>query len=160
KCNEIIGVVTNAKYRSLREDMTPTFYLPGEPQGSSTVLHVRTAGDPKQIIASVPGILHSLEPLLTFYGVHTLEEEVDASLWQDRILAWLSSVFAMAAAALAGVGLYGMLAYIVMQRRREIGIRMSLGAIPAAIARLVSWDAILPVFSGMIVGIAGFALSA
>jgi predicted permease len=158
--DEIIGVVADAKYRSLREDMTPTFYSAGPPTGRATNLQVRTAGDPKGIISAAQGVLRSLDSRLPFYEIHTLEEEVDASLWQETLLAWLSSVFAAAAAALAGVGLYGMLAYAVTQRKREIGIRMALGAEPGNIARLVSWQALWPVAAGIAVGTAAFAATA
>jgi hypothetical protein len=157
---EIIGVVTDAKYRSLREQMTPTWYSGDQPDGRATILHVRTAGDPKGIISAVQGVLRSLDSRLPFYEIHTLEEEVDASLWQETLLAWLSSVFAVAAAALAGVGLYGMLAYAVTQRNREIGIRIALGAQASSIGRLISWQALWPVVTGVAVGMAGFAATA
>jgi predicted permease len=157
---EIIGVASDAKYRSLREEIPPTLYLP-EPLGNrATILHVRTADDPTGIINAVRGVLRSLDARLPFYEIHTLRQEMDASLWQERLVAALSSVFGVMAAALAGVGLYGMLAYAVSQRKREIGIRMALGALPGAIARLVSWQAMTPVVAGVVTGLAIFLVVA
>ena len=157
---EIIGVVSDAKYRSLREDVPPTVYSP-EPLGNrATILHVRTANDPSQIINAVRGVLRSLDARLPFYEIHTLQQEVDTSLWQERLVAALSSVFGLMAAALAGVGLYGLLAHAVTQRRREIGIRMALGALPGAIVRLVTWQGLAPVVAGVVTGLAVFAIVA
>ncbi len=156
---EIIGVASDAKYRSLREEIPPTVYMP-EPLGNrATILHVRTANDPSGIINAVRGLLRSLDARLPFYEIHTLQQEVDASLWQERLVAALSSVFGMMAAALAGIGLYGMLAQAVAQRKREIGIRMALGALPGAIVRLVSWQAMAPVVAGVVIGLAAFVMA-
>jgi hypothetical protein len=157
---EIIGVVSDAKYRSLREEIPPTLYSP-EPLGNrATILHVRTANDPTGIINAVRGVLGSLDARLPFYEIHTLQQEVDGSLWQERLVAALSSVFGLMAAILAGVGLYGMLAQAVTQRKREIGIRMALGALPGAIVRLVTWQAMAPVVAGVVTGLAAFAIAA
>jgi ABC-type antimicrobial peptide transport system permease subunit len=135
-------------------------YLP-EPLGNrATILHVRSTDDPTGIINAVRGVLRTLDSRLPFYEIHTLQEEVDASLWQERLVATLSSVFGLIAVALAGVGLYGMLAYAVSQRKREIGIRMALGALPGAIARLVSWQALAPVIAGVVTGLAVFWIAA
>jgi putative ABC transport system permease protein len=156
----IIGVVSDAKYRSLREEIPPTVYLSQVLDNRAIILHVRTAGDPSSIINAVRSVLRSLDSRLPFYEIHTLQQEVDSSLWQERLVAALSSVFGLMAAALAGVGLYGMLAYAVSQRKREIGIRMALGALPGAIARLVSRQAMLPVIAGVVTGVAVFVIAA
>ena len=157
---EIIGVASDAKYRSLREEIPPTLYLPETLGNRATILHVRTANDPSGIINAVRGALRSLDARLPFYEIHTLQQEVDGSLWQERLVAALSSVFGLMAAILAGVGLYGMLAQAVAQRRREIGIRMALGALPGAIIRLVTWQAMTPVVAGVVTGLAAFAIAA
>ena len=149
---EIIGVASDAKYRSLREEIPPTLYLPETLGNRATILHVRTANDPSGIINAVRGALRSLDARLPFYEIHTLQQEVDGSLWQERLVAALSSVFGLMAAILAGVGLYGMLAQAVAQRRREIGIRIAIGAKGRDIARNVTWNVFRMVLTGSAVG--------
>lgn len=154
--NVIVGVVADSKYRSLREPQPPVFIGPREPNGFGT-LHVRTNGDPASLIPMVQKTLASIEPRAPFYEVHTLASEIDASLWQDRLVAWLAGVFGAVAALLAAVGLYGMLAFTVIGRKREIGIRMALGALPAQAARLIVRQSLAPVAAGVLMGLAGFA---
>lgn len=156
---EIIGVASDAKYRSLREEIPPTLYLPEPLANRATILHVRTANDPSGIITAVRSVLHSLDARLPFYEIHTLQQEVDGSLWQERLVATLSSIFGLMAAVLAGVGLYGMLAQTVTQRKREIGIRMALGALPGTIVRLVTLQAMAPVIAGVVTGLGTFAIA-
>jgi len=135
---EIIGVVSDAKYRSLREAMQPIAYAPWAPdQNESFILHVRTRNDPAAVIGPVRRVLHTIDPRLPFDEIHTLAEEVDVSLWPERTLAWLSAAFSIAAAALAALGVFGALAYAIAQMKREIGIRVALGAPPVAVIRLL-----------------------
>ncbi len=82
--------------------------------------------------------MHSIDPRLPFDEIHTLAEEVDVSLWPERTLAWLSVAFSVAAAALAALGIFGALAYAIAQMKREIGIRVALGAPSGAVIRLLS----------------------
>jgi putative ABC transport system permease protein len=146
---EIVGLVSDAKYRSLREPVYPTFY-----QVKTTpyfVLNVRTRLRPESILQPVQKALAALDPSLAFLEVHTLAEEVDAIASPERTTAALASLFGGIAALLAGVGIYGLLAYAVAQRRREIGIRMALGARPIDVAR---WTA------RQILGMAAFGIAA
>jgi ABC-type antimicrobial peptide transport system permease subunit len=92
--------------------------------------------------------------------VRTLREEVETSLWQERLLASLSSIFGAIAALLASIGLYGALDYAVRSRAREIGVRIALGAQPGHIVRLLSRETVLLIASGIAVGLGGYALSA
>lgn len=149
---EIVGVCGDAKYRSLREPMTPTFYTAGV--DSSFVLHVRTAMRPESIVQPVRQVLAALDPALPFVEVHTMSEEVDASAAPERLTASLASIFGGLAALLAAAGIYGLLAYAVAQRRREIGIRMALGARPLEIGRMVGMQALLLAMVGASLGIA------
>lgn len=158
---EIIGVVTDAKYRSLREPVPPTSYSPVvKGFDSSFILHLRTRQSPESIIGPVREALHSLDPQLPFIEVRTLREEVETSLWQERLLAALSSIFGAIAALLASIGLYGALDYAVKSRTREIGVRVALGAEPARIVRLLTSQTLLWIAAGIVVGLAAYAEAA
>jgi predicted permease len=155
---QIIGVVSDAKYRSLREPIPPTVYNPVVDGFSSDfVLHIRTRQRPEALITPVRELLHSLDPQLPIIETHTLHEEVETSLWQERQLAWLSTVFGAVAALLAAIGLYGTLDYAVKSRTREIGVRMALGARPGQIAALLSRATVLLVASGSMLGLGCYA---
>ena len=159
--NEIVGVVSDAKYRSVREPVPPTIYAPSaEGFDSGFMLHVRTPQRPETMIAPVREVLRSLDPELPIIEVRTLREEVEASLWQERLLAWLSTIFGGIAALLASIGLYGALDYAVKSRTREIGLRMALGAQPARIASLLSGEVLLLTGSGVAVGLCAYAAAA
>ncbi|MGJ5820307.1 ADOP family duplicated permease [Paludibaculum fermentans] len=155
----IVGVVSDAKYRSLREPVPPTLYgfsPVALKTGGSFVLHVRTHGAPEEIIGPVRSTLARLEPRLPFYEIHTLRAEVDDSLWAERVLAWLSSAFGIAAMALVLMGIYATLAFAVAQSRREVGIRIALGAQSLDILWLLSARPLLFVIAGAILGAASF----
>jgi ABC-type antimicrobial peptide transport system permease subunit len=158
---EIIGVASDAKYRSLREPVPPTIYSPiGSDLQFGFILHVRTRQQPEAIIGPVREIMRSLDPELPFVEVKTLREEVETSLWQERLLAALSTIFGAIAALLASIGLYGALDYAVKSRTREIGVRVALGAEPARIVRLLSRETLLLIASRTMLGICGYALAA
>jgi predicted permease len=159
--NQIIGVVSDAKYRSLREPIPPTVYSPVvDGFASAFILHLRTRERPETMIAPVREILHSLDPELPFIEVRTLREEVDASLWQERLLALLAATFGAIAALLASIGLYGALDYAVKSRTREIGVRMAVGAEPARIVGLFSREALLLTASGIGLGLCAYGAAA
>jgi predicted permease len=156
---EIIGVVGDAKYRSLREMVPPTIYnfAYSDPKYvAGFILHVRTKNRPEAIIQSVRRVLNQIDPRLPFYEIRTLSEEVDATLWAERLLACLGSVFAAAAAVLATLGVYATLAYAIAQSRREIGIRVALGARAADVLRLFSARPMRISGVGVLLGGAGF----
>jgi predicted permease len=156
---QIIGVVSDAKYRSLREVIPPTMYglWLGEAQRAAPfILHVRTRHRPETIIRPVENALRAIDPRLPFYEIRTLAEEVDASLWAERVLAWLSTAFAIVAAVLAAIGVDATLTYAIAQGKREIGIRMALGALPADVARLLSMRPMMVATLGVAAGTAGF----
>ena len=86
-----------------------------------------------------------------------MEQDIETSLWQERLIAALASVFAIASAVLVAIGLYGMLAYSIARRTREIGVRMALGARPANVIEMIARDVLLSVAPGLILGIAVYA---
>ncbi len=150
---EIIGVVSDAKYRSLREPMTPTFYNVWKPEADTFQLIVRTREQPEGVIEPVRRALQAIDPALPFTEIETMSEEVEASTAPERTTAMLASIFGAVAAALTGVGIYGLLAYAVAARRREIGIRMAIGARPANIARMIGTQAVAMAAAGVVAGL-------
>jgi predicted permease len=155
--NEIIGVVSDARYRSLREPVPPTVYHPVVDGFEDVfILHVRTRQPPEVMLAAVESALREEDAALPLIEARTLHEEVEASLWQERLLALLASLFGGIAAILASIGLYGALDYAVKSRTREIGVRMALGARPVRVVRLFSREALILTGCGLAVGLVGY----
>jgi hypothetical protein len=151
---QIVGVVSDAKYRSLREPMTPTFYnLWFDGQVQPMQLEVRTREQPQAVVEPVRQALAALDPELPFTEIEVMSDEVDASAAGERLTATLASVFGGLAAMLAAIGIYGLLAYAVAQRRREIGIRMALGARPFDIGEMIGKQALVMVVCGVAIGL-------
>lgn len=150
---QIVGVVSDAKYRSLKEPIRPMFFTL-QPDFDSFVLNVRTRIRPEQILEPVRKTAASVAPGLPFLEVNTLAHEVEESTAPEEITAVLASLFGVTAMLLAGIGTYGLLAYAVTQRRRELGIRMALGAQPANVASLVARQTSVMAASGIVLGVA------
>jgi putative ABC transport system permease protein len=154
---EIVGVATDAAYRSLRDPVPPTLYVPiGQQQQlpPAVTVSIRTAGgQPATLAPSVAEAMGRVDRniAITFTP---LKQQVDAALVQERILAMLSGFFGILAVLLAGLGLYGLTWQTVSRRRNEIGIRMALGATPAAVVRLVLSRVAALVSSGVVLGLA------
>lgn len=155
---EIIGVAGDAVYSSLREPAPPTIYFPlaqlqSAPPASLTLTVRSEAGPPLQMARSIAAAIGTVDPdaALTF---RPLTEQIDASLAQERILALLSAFFGGFAVLLAGLGLFGVTAYSVSRRRREIGLRMALGAAPGSVIRLVLGRVCLMIAAGVAIGAA------
>ena len=157
---EVVGYVEDAVYRSLREPVPPTMYLPLPQQTdapSSMGVSVRAAGGSpalltKNLASALAGV--NKDVAITF---RLLSEQVNASLIQERVVAILSGFFGGLALLLAALGLYGVTSYAVSRRRTEIGIRMALGAAPGGVVRMVLRRVALLVGAGVIVG-AGVSL--
>jgi predicted permease len=159
--SEIVGVVSDAKYRSLREPIPATMYYFGsEFNDNRFILHVRTANRPESIINPVREALRSIDSQVPIVEIHTLAEEVSASLSTERLVATLATVFGAIAALLTAVGLYGLLAYNVAQRRREIGIRIALGARASDISGTIGGQAFVMIAGGLSAGIGTTLLAA
>lgn len=154
----IVGVVGTAKYRSLREPAPPTFYSQLHyTEETQLILHVRTFTDPAPLAGAVRRIIRQIGPSVPIVEVSTLEQEVETSLWQERLVAVLSLFFGCTALLLAGAGLYGALAYSVTRRTRELGIRIALGARVNHILQAVCSRTGLAVCIGLSLGLAASA---
>jgi len=151
---EIIGVVSDTKYRSLRAPVVPIFYT-CQTTFSNFVLNVRTRMRPEAMIAPVRKTLASLDPGLPILEAHTIEEEIDISTGSERVTAELASLFGGTATLIVGVGIYGLLAYTVTQRFREIGIRMALGAMRDDVLKLIVGRGLMLTLAGVAIGIVG-----
>jgi predicted permease len=155
---QVVGVVADAAYRSLREPMPPTLYLPlaqVKLPPASMRLNVRAAtGPPTHLIGGVAAAIEQIDPniVMTFSSV---SQQVEAALVQERMLAMLSGFFGVLAMVLAALGLYGTSWYAVIRRRQELGIRLALGATPGSVRRLVLSRASLMLGFGVAAGVAG-----
>jgi predicted permease len=155
----IIGVVENIKYGDLTQaisDYVGAYYLNYRqvPQSFMAVA-VRTQTDPSSLTGSVREAVTNLDPELPLFNVATLEDRISDSLASRRTPAMLLTLFAGVALFLAVVGIYGVLAYSVTRRTREIGIRMAVGSRPAAVFRLVLRQGLLITAGGMVLGAVG-----
>ena len=152
----VVGLAANARYRSLREPNPPTLYTAlGESRSpGGTLLYVRTHGAPAGIAGRLREAVAAIDPAVPVRDVLTLDGEVETSLWQERLVAILSAFFGGAAALLAAIGLYGSLAGSLEQRRREIGIRVAVGARFSHIVRALCSPIALAVSTGTLAGVA------
>ncbi|MGO8814447.1 MAG: ADOP family duplicated permease [Terriglobia bacterium] len=158
---EVVGLVRDSKYESVREDIQPTAFLPvtqtpGQLQGGS--FELRTAIRPSALVSAVQSAVAGVNKEIPL-EFHTLAEQVNDSLVQERLLAVLSGFFGALAMLLAMIGLYGTLSYLVAQRQQEFGIRMALGAESRSILRLVMRSVLSILAVGVLVGI-GISLAA
>jgi predicted permease len=149
---EIVGVVNDAKYRSLREPIPPMFYARGVP-ANSFVINVRADASADAIIEPVRKALASVDPILPFREVHAMRDEVANSIASERLTAILASSVGACAALFAGAGIYGSLAYIATYKRREIAIRMALGAGRRDTAKVIARRTLGMVVAGIIAGL-------
>jgi predicted permease len=149
---EIVGVVADAKYDDLRKDLEPTAYVPL--QQDEAYFALRTSSKPEALIPEVRRIVASFDENLPLADVKTQTETIDRLLFNERLLARLSSLFGLLALILACVGLYGLLSYEVARRTREIGIRTALGAQRREIFRLVLSQGLILAIAGALVGVA------
>ena len=148
----IVGVVADSKYQRIREDVRPQILLPAfENRGLNDVtVYVRSRQPTASVVASVRGVVRALDPGMPVFNVATLDERVARSLRNERLMAGLSAAFATLATLLGIVGLYGVMAYTVTRRSREIGIRMALGARASLVAGHVVREAGLLIVAGLV----------
>jgi len=152
---EIVGVVADTKYENQREETQPLLYTPWQQEGAAIgEMHfvLRTAGEPTTLAATVRQVVHELDTNLPITEIGTQSARVQATLGQERLYARLLSFFGGVALVLASIGLFGVLAYSVSQRTKEIGIRMAFGAQVKNVLRLVILEGMKLVVLGLAVG--------
>jgi predicted permease len=153
----IVGVVEDAKYSEVKQKVPPQFFVPyrqdKEPGGMH--VYVRTSGDVAQAASAITAVVKRLDPNLPIEAFETLPEQVRNNTFLDRMMTTLAAAFALLATLLAAVGLYGVLAYTVAQRTREIGLRMALGAAPDRVRGMVLRQVANMTLVGALVGVAG-----
>ena len=152
---EIIGVIKDVKYTNLRDDIPQQMFLPylGSRQVGGMTVYVRTNLPPEQLFSAVRAQVRQLDANLPLYAMRTLDTQISNSLLVERLVASLSAVFGLLATLLATIGLYGVMAFTVARRTREIGIRIALGALVRHVVWMVMGEVALLVSIGVAAGL-------
>jgi putative ABC transport system permease protein len=160
---QIVGVVQDSRYTNPRGETQPLIYmtfLQTSTGRGQMLLHLRVTGNPGLVVQRVREEVSAIDAAMPMFDVHTLEEEMNAALVQQRLVAMLSTLFGAVALVLACVGLYGLLSFTLVQRMSEMGIRMALGARRRDVVWLVVSDALMLVLMGIALGVpAAFAVA-
>ncbi|MDB5034529.1 MAG: hypothetical protein JWQ98_1770 [Chlorobi bacterium] len=158
---EVVGVAKDGKYKSLGEASLPYLYLPfGQNYTPSMTLQVRTSGDEAAALTAIRGQVHKLDPNIPLLNPMPLSRYIASALLPQRIAAWVAGTFGVLGLLLTAVGIYGMVSYAVIQRTREIGIRMALGAGRNAVMGMMMRQGFVPVALGVALGLIGAFASA
>jgi putative ABC transport system permease protein len=166
KPREIVGVVGDVRLNQTQTQPQPIVYLPHVQQSqrwlgpswdyrSAMYFILRTGGDPSSVVSAVRSAVAEIDPSKPAGNVRTVEQNLRDQVSDRRVYMLLLTVFGAIAAVLAAIGIYGVMAYAVTQRTREIGIRMALGATSSNVMTLVVRQALILVFIGLILGVGG-----
>ena len=152
---EIVGVVKDSKHATVRDKVGPFVYLPYSQLKTlgNITFYVKTRQDVAAMATSLRREVQRMDGSLPIFGLKTLERQIDESLFNDKFLTLLSMCFALLAALLASLGLYGVMAYTVTRRTREIGIRMALGATRGVVSWLILREVVVLALIGLVVGL-------
>jgi putative ABC transport system permease protein len=152
---EIVGIVRDSHHMDVKEKPKPFVYIPYSQEETVDRLtyYVRTSQDPAVLAATVRQTVQELDPSLPIFNERTFLEQIDRQLSRDRLVAVLAAMFGGLAALLAAIGIYGLLAYTVTQRTREIGVRMALGAGPERVGNMILAEVAKLVGIGILLGL-------
>jgi len=150
---EVVGVVKTGKYRNLAEDAKPFFYYSiNQRRPSPMLLVVRASVDPRSLVGAVRSEVQAIDRRVPLSGVKTMDEHKTYALWAPNMAASFSVAFAVLAILLSAVGLYSVMAYVVSQRTREVGIRMALGANSGDVMRMITRQGMRLAAIGVVIG--------
>jgi len=151
---EIVGVAGDTKYENMSEEVPYELYIPYAQLDfvNGMTVYLRAHGDPTNAFNTIRRVVREVDPVVPMYDLRTLDNQIEISLFTQRLLATLSSVFGGIATLLAALGLYGVMAFMVARRTREIGIRMALGAATGSVVWMVMREVLLVAAIGVLIG--------
>jgi predicted permease len=151
---EVVGVVKTGKYRALAEGPNPFYYYPlAQRNPNEMTLVLRTSGDPRSLVGAVRNEVRGIDRRMPLYAIKTIDEHMTWALWAPKMAATLSLAFGLLALVLSAVGLYSVMAYLVSQRTREVGIRMALGANRRHVLKMITASGMKLAAIGVVVGL-------
>ncbi len=155
---EIVGVAKDARYRELREPQRRILYLADPVRAGGVTVVARTAPGSGNVLPAITALIREIDPRIALYGSTSLEDHVAQAMVATRFASLLLAVFAMLALLLSALGLYGLVAYAVERRTREIGLRIAFGATPGRVLRMILGESLAIAAPGLVIGI-GLALA-